>query len=157
VPANSLEDVKLNYTLIDFLQVLEEQPMLRDQRMLSESCGACDEKAEWYCVEEAVSLCAQHMQQAHSLPFQKLHTVCVIEEKQQRQHAQPPVCKQHHMPMIFWCECKVRHIDFTTHALRVLCDDDGSNNQETVSVPVSTIVSLLFSMRQPRSAQRPHA
>ncbi|CAF0989967.1 unnamed protein product [Didymodactylos carnosus] len=68
-------------------------------------CSECDEKADWYCVQDDSNYCDKHESVAHELKAQKVHERVPIRDKQK--HAKPPTCQNHYMPSCLYClTCK---------------------------------------------------
>ena len=108
-PVTSVEaDVKQNYSLVEFLEFVEQHPLLNKRAAPpSEQCVSCEQPAVWFCVDDEAALCDEHKKQSHSLPKQQRHRICPIADKLKQQHLLPPQCAKHHSPMIFWCDdCK---------------------------------------------------
>jgi len=106
---SSLNDIKLNYSLIEFMEFIEQHPLLQRNGKAGsvvpiESCAACPKAATWYCADEQATLCDEHKQQSHALPFQQKHRLCPIADKLKLQHAEPPMCDKHRLPQLLWCE-----------------------------------------------------
>ncbi|CAF1322144.1 unnamed protein product [Didymodactylos carnosus] len=70
-----------------------------------EVCSECDEKADWYCVQDDSNFCNEHNLVVHAPKALKNHERVPIGEKQN--NMKPSNCQNHHMPLCLYCvTCK---------------------------------------------------
>jgi len=110
-PVTNANQVKINFGLQEYLQFVEEHPLLKKQTAVAtmDTCNLCDQPAVFYCSEDDASLCAEHRKSTHLLSSQQLHHIYPIADKLKQKHAKLPLCSKHHSPMLIWCEkCELR-------------------------------------------------